>query len=274
MSRPDYLFLIGVGRSGTTVLRYSLGLHPYIYYTGTENNIVTDVIRAAFENCAPPERSSQMLVSQGEYDRIFERALNELLWQDPEKSATRIRTASFAMPPELPGYLLQVFPNARILHMVRNGIEVIASRQLFHAFQGMPFAEHCTRWARAYAFYEWGKRQRASYRLFRYEWFGEEARLLSELEGVYEWLEIPWDGAPLKNILRERYHPTRHPYELEPASAVQSASDRTAFVETRAQRWQYWSDDERAAFESICGEAMSGFGYAIPWHVEQHGSDV
>lgn len=274
VSRPPYLFLIGVGRSGTTVLRKSLGLHPRIYYTGTENQIVTDVLGAAFTNCTLPERARAMLVSQDVYDRIFEHALNELLWQDSARISDSIRTASFAMPPELPAYLLQVFPGARILHLVRNGIQVIASRQLHPGFQHMPFQEHCTRWARAYQFYEWGQTQGAQYHLFRHEWLHEAGTLRAELERVYAWLDISWDEAPLQNILSRRYHPTHHPKESgesERKYAEMSPTERDALQETRARRWTFWSESERETFENICGSAMRGFGYPIPWR-EPHAS--
>jgi hypothetical protein len=272
LSRPPYLFLIGVGRSGTTVLRKSLGLHPRIYYTGTENQIVTDVLGAAFSNCTLPERARMMLVTQPVYDRIFERALNELLWQDPEKISDCIRTASFAMPPELPAYLLQVFPKACILHLVRNGIQVIASRQLHPFFQHMPFEEHCTRWARAFQFYQWGQAQGTQYHLFRHEWLHEESTLRAELGRVYAWLDISWDEAPLQNMLSRRYHPTRHPGETastQQGYAEMSPAERDALEQTRTRRWQFWSETERVTFESICGEAMRGFGYPIPWRETQ-----
>lgn len=268
MSCPDYLFLIGVGRSGTTVLRKSLGLHPGIYYTGTENQIVTDVLGAAFSNCTLPERARAMLVPQSVYDRIFERALNELLWQDAEKISHRIRTASFAMPPELPAYLLQVFPNARILHLVRNGIQVIASRQLHPGFQHMSFEEHCTRWARAFQLYEWGQTQGLQYRLFRHEWLHDAKTLRGELERVFAWLEIAWDDAPLQNMLSQRYHPTRHPNERVDSGhdyAQMTPAERNTLEETRSRRWQFWSEAERRTFESVCEQAMLGFGYPIPW---------
>lgn len=268
MTRPTYLFLIGVGRSGTTVLRKSLGLHPGIYYTGTENRIVTDFLRVQFETFTDPDRVSKLLVTREQFDRVMERALNDLLWLDEERRARSIRTAAFAMPPELPPYLLRVFPNARILHLVRNGIQVISSRQLHEGFQHMPFEEQCTRWARAYDLYKWGLTQEHAYHLFRYEWFNDEPRLRAELSRVYEWLEIPPDDAPIQNMLNTRYHPTYHPNEatrLNIYDAQTSQQGRAQIDQIRTERWHFWTDEQRAQFEQICGDAMRGFGYPIPW---------
>lgn len=268
MSRPAYLFQIGVGRSGTTVLRKSIGLHPRIYYTGTENRIVTDFLRVAHETLTEPDRSRNLLVSKEQFDRILERALNEMLWQDSERIARSIRSASFAMPPELPPYLLQVFPNARILHLVRNGIQVIASRQLHHGFSHLSFQEQCERWARTYELAQWGQTQGNAYHQFRYEWFQEDTRLAAELDCVFDWLEIPRDDAPFENIVSQRYHPTQHPDEVNPPdiyAAQQSEQVREQADHIRGQRWQFWTEEQRAMFETICAQGMRGFGYPIPW---------
>jgi hypothetical protein len=78
------------------------------------------------------------------------------------------------------------------------------------------------------------------------------------LTELYAWLEIAWDDGPLHHFLNQRYHPTRHPLEKEPL-------ELKTFEHTRTERWKFWSDAQRTTFEEICGQAMAGFGYAIPW---------
>jgi hypothetical protein len=267
VTRPHYLFLIGVGRSGTTALRKSLWQHPDICYNGRENNVLPDIVQTALTNCTKPDRKSAMMVSQEIYDRAFERAVNEILWNEYNPSSGQIRFASFAMVPELANYLLQVFPNARILHLVRNGIEVIASRQLFVQFRDMPFEEHCKRWARTYEVYQWGQTQGDTYRLIRYEWLKDEALLREQLEQIYEWLEIPWHDAPLQHVLSERYHPTAHPKEADSTNAKRGLpeSDSSQTEDSRGARWQFWTDEQRAMFETMCSSVMNAFGYPMPW---------
>ena len=92
MARPDYLFLIGVGRSGTNAVRHSLGLQPSIYYNGHENNVVPDLLETALINCTQPDREVGMTIPQADYDRIFERVVNDLLWH--QHSARRIGHSS------------------------------------------------------------------------------------------------------------------------------------------------------------------------------------
>ena len=107
---------------------------------------------------------------------------------------------------------------------------------------------------------------------FRHEWLQDVNTLRAELERVYHWLEIPSDQAPLQNMLSTRYHPTQHPEETAGSAkgyAEMSPSERDALEQTRNRRWQFWSDSDRATFESICGEAMLGFGYPIPWREMQ-----
>lgn len=253
MSRPDYFFIGGVGRSGTTALRKSLGLHPALDYNGQENNILSDVIHAARVNCTLPDRQTAMVVNQSEYDRIFERALNELLWRERAQKANQIRTAAFDPWPGFLEYLFQVFPNSKMLYLVRNGIEVVASRQLFEPFQVSPFEKHCEIWFRAHKVVRWGQDKPQQFRLVRHEWLGDADKLRQVLFELYEWLGIAWHDAPLQNLLAERYHPTHHPQETADTP------------EARAERWKFWTDAERASFETICGDAMRGFGYSIPW---------
>ena len=282
MARPDYLFLIGVGRSGTNAVRHSLGLQPSIYYNGHENNVVPDLLETALINCTQPDREIGMTIPQEDYDRVFERVVNDLLWHQHNTSPERIRMASHHLDISLADYLLQVFPDARVLHLVRNGIQVVASRQLYPAFEHFSFEDQCKEWAQTYGLHQWGKNQGAAYHLLRHEWLNDESRLRAELTELYAWLEIEWDDGPFHNFLHHHYHPTQHP--LEDGSSEQKISqrlrtklgkfwnkkkranaERKEFERSRNERWKFWTDSQLATFEEICGEAMAGFGYELPW---------
>lgn len=54
------LLISGVGRSGTSALRFSLGVHRDVQYTGTENNIIHDVMTVALRNCTMASRKTAM----------------------------------------------------------------------------------------------------------------------------------------------------------------------------------------------------------------------
>lgn len=247
----------GVGRSGTTALRLSLGLHPSIYYPGTENNILTGVLLAAMRNCTLPDRRVAMLVSQAEYDRAFEQLFNTLLWPQREQHRNQIQMAACDLREDIMDYLYRVFPNIRVVYLIRNGMQVVASRALFESMKHDAFEDHCALWLRAYKITQWGQDKPDKIRFFRYEWFHEPERLRGELANLFEWLGISWHDAPLKNLLTERYHPTQHPGEPDAGEAN--------FARTRDERWKHWSEQERAVFETKCGEAMRALGYAIPW---------
>lgn len=280
MSRPNYLFLIAVGRSGTTVLRKSLGLHPALSYNDRENNLIGDLIETALDNCTKPDRKFSLTVSQDVYQRAFEQLANEIVWSEFNPAHSQIRFASFGIPPTIgdervAGFadlMVRIFPDARVLHLVRNGIEVIASRQLFVQFRNMPFEEHCRRWARTLEWYKWGQRYPDAYRLARYEWFADEEVMRAQFARWYSWLDIPPEEMPLRHLLSERYHPTLHPKEdnpLQVGDAQRSEQGREQLEQTRQQRWQFWDAEQRALFEKICGDAMREFGYPIPWQTKQ-----
>jgi hypothetical protein len=267
LPRPNYLFLIAVGRSGTTALRKSLGLHPNLCYNGRENNLLGDLVETALVNCTKPDRKTALTVSPQAYQRAFERLAKDIVWSECDAARAEIHFASFGIPPTIENervrayadLMLELFPETRVLHLVRDGIQVVASRQLFEHFRNMPFEEHCKRWARTFEWNKWGQQHPDAYRLVRYEWFADKAALRAQLAQIFEWLQIPWHDAPLQHLWSEQYHPTQHPEEAK------TTERRERRIEMRSQRWQFWTDEQRATFEQLCGEAMRGFGYAIPW---------
>jgi len=265
---PQYLICAGVGRSGTTAMRKSLGLHPQIYYPGSENNLLSEVLDTALRNCTIPDRQVGMLVSQERYDHAFHELFDSLLWSDRAEHPSQIRMASCDLASNVTDYLYQVLPSTKMLYMIRDGIHVVASRVLFDAFKIFSFEEHCDIWLRAPQIYAWGVDKPDRVRFFRYEWLYDEARARAELAALFDWMEIPWHDAPFQNLLTQHYHSTQHPNQpvlAETNQGVVSKDERATFQQTRSERWMYWTQAERAMFEERCGDAMHELGYELPW---------
>jgi len=126
----DLIFLVSAPRSGTTWLQAMLSSHPEIY-TGPETFF--------FETFAPVEKSiyhsgGELRVGLAEYfdKEEFYDLITELFWRiisilpEPpillkyflEKTASHCLCADF---------ILKVFPNARFIHLIRDGRAVTAS---------------------------------------------------------------------------------------------------------------------------------------------------
>lgn len=247
----------GIGRSGTTALRNAIETHPAIAGTGRENNVVHDVLEAARFNCSSPSRAYAMRTTAAEYDGAFRRLVLELLW--PESAAQRSKKPSpallhcfTALTVERLGYLRRLFPGVRVVHIVRNGIEVVASRIRFEGFRHHSFEGQCRVWAgNAELWRESGASEDAL--VVRHEELRAEPA--ATMGRVFGFLGLVTHAGATDLLTGKVFHPTPD----EPAEAELTS------LEQRATRWTGWTEEERATFSEICGGAMREMGYEIPW---------
>ena len=255
--RTKVLFVSGPPRSGTTALRNSIAAHRCVYSTNRESNVVNDVLCAALRNCTLPDRKGNMVVSQHQYDGVFRRALLQLLWPQAwdRPGAPRALSTYTHLEPHSAEYLAKVFPRARIVYIVRNGIETVASAAAFESFSLLPFEVLCRRWAMALKMAQWGE-GRDNFNLVRHEHLRDAARAESTVRAMLQWAELGYDEQCLDVLRSTRYHPTHMAGE---------SPDDAQNLNRRAQRWRHWSPQQRETFVEICRPAMEHFGYDIPW---------
>ena len=255
--RTKVLFVSGPPRSGTTALRNSIAAHRCVYSTNRESNVVNDVLCAALRNCTLPDRKGNMLVKQRRYDLVFRRALLRLLWPEAWDRHGRPRALSTYthLEPRSAEYLAKVFPRARIVYIVRNGIETVASTAAFESFASLPFDVLCRRWAMTLKMARWGE-GRDDFYLVRHEHLRDATTAESRLRAMFDWAGLPYEEQCLEVLRGSRFHPTR--LDGESPDDVQN-------LDRRADRWRHWSPQQRETFVEICRPAMDYFGYDIPW---------
>ncbi len=262
-----FLFLTGVGRSGTTVLRTGLGQHPDIYYNGKENNIVQDLLKVAYHNCTLTSRKFAMVVSQKEYDHIFRDALKALLWPDAVLKTRPCKMAAINFEGNQLDYLGAVFPGCKVLCLVRNGIEVISSRMRHPSFASQSFETHCEVWNRSLGVIRWGASQPDRFRLVRHEWFYQTDLFQPELKALYQWAGISYSELPFNHIAGTLRHPTPSGQTIASDAFIHSSdTEKTHYFLSKRQRWSDWNPQQRQQFETICGEQMQTLDYVIPWN--------
>jgi hypothetical protein len=252
-SSVPLVLISGVGRSGTTALRESLGLHPDVHSTERENNIIYDLLDVAHRNCTAQSRRYAMRVSDADYDAAFSRLVLSLLWPTPREPAPSRLLAFSDLTPDRAGYLVRLFPGVRIVYVVRNGIEVVASRMRYDGFKHQPFDAHAGVWSRAMQMAQWGE-QRDDFLLVRHENLIADTGPEDETARICRFLALPYAEACARNLREKEYHPTPERKAAAPA-----------LLARRSQRWRDWSPDELDVFDATCSEAMDYFGYERPW---------
>lgn len=251
--------LTGVGRSGTTALRESLGRHPDLHSTERENNILYDLLGVAQRNAASPSRRYAMRVDDRGFALAFQQLVLSLLWPSVREHPPARLFAFSNLTPELAAYLTSVFPASRIMLIVRNGIEVVASRMRFESFRHLPFESHAAVWQCTAELARWGE-GRPDFLLLRHERFIAPGGASGELSRISEFLGLPDHPACAETLAGTTYHPTS-----DPAATLATPASGDS-IHLRRERWRLWSSAQVQTFTQTCAGAMRYFGYELPWN--------
>ena len=249
------VYLSGVGRSGTTALRISLGMHKDVEYNGKENNIAYDLLETARHNCTYHSRKVAMQLSQGKYDRLFTNMIMGLLYPRPSLlKRPKMWMVSSDISPERADYLLTLHPKTKFVYIVRNGIEVVSSRMSFSGFKDKTFEWQCEAWVKAEEIVRWGQ-SREDFFLIRHESLLDEHAAECVFRELFAWLNIDNDPECLQALTSNKFHPTKVSIENE---------EYTKDLTKRSLRYHAWTDEQKESFGRICKPSMDYFGYDLP----------
>jgi hypothetical protein len=171
VKRP--IFVVGSGRSGTSVLLQALGQHPAIMafagespfltsiggnatlFNGVEKDYYRNAIRLSHPAMMRKLRELGFEASGGEYYALKNTLKHRYRHRQFARNAVRYWAAK-TFPTELVSDGLDaVYPSAKYLYIVRNGIEVVHSMTKFHGFKDNDFTSHCKTWAASAEKYEY-----------------------------------------------------------------------------------------------------------------------
>jgi hypothetical protein len=279
-------FIVGVGRSGTTLLRMMLDSHSQLTIP-PETHFLPELIKASRGWRASPERALAVITESrrwGDFDLDPEELLNRFRALDPFGPTTVLRAfyglyaRSQAKPrwgEKTPVYVTAmksisgVLPEAHFVHLIRDGRDVALSK----ARRALGDPAPAIRTARVWRDRILAARRQASrlpyYLELRYEDLVADPEPL--LRQICEFIDLPWDDSMLRyheraaERLREvaRDLPTRHGGS-RPAEERLAAHALTS-EPPRPERVFAWreemSDSDRAAFEGEAGELLAELGY-------------
>ena len=179
-----------------------------------------------------------MVLSPDQHDAVFRKMLTDLLfpkslWDKPEMPAA-LSTFS-AMDPDAAEFAVQIFPEIHFANIVRNGIEVVASRSVHRVLGQHSFEEQCLAWAAAVDMVHWG-RERHDFSVIRHEDLLEEESCRAAVDQLLNRAGLASSQAVADHFLTQRRNQTSMELESE---------EEAADLSLRHKRWQAW--DRRAA---------------------------
>jgi hypothetical protein len=286
-------FVVGVGRSGTTLLRLMLDAHPEMAVP-PETHFLPDVIRACDRGASVEEIADLLAASRRWGDMGIELdALRERLRAESRLDATAASRAIYALYAEqhgkarwgdkTPKYSLvmdeiqDALPEARFIHLIRDARDVALSRirMLEKRGERPPRAKGVARRWRERILQARGQRQGLTgYLEVRYEDLVADTE--ATLRRVCELCELEFDPAMLAYHQGARDRLAEMNRELPDAEGkrkgVVSGEHRMSVHALAAEppqreRLEAWrtemSAEDRAACEEAAGDLLAELGYPL-----------
>jgi len=285
--RPPAPFVVGVGRSGTTLLRLMLDAHPELAIPA-ETHFVPDLIEAGKRGARGGDLADLIVGARNWGDFAMDEAeLRKRVAALGRADAAAVMRAFFGLYAELQGKprwgdktpiyvehmrtIAKVLPEARFVHLIRDGRDVALSRRKRGMGVGKPMSDTAERWrGRIERARRQAKRLRGRYMELRYE--DLVANPEPELRRVCEHLELDLDPAMLSFHERapERLAEMGRDLPPEGGRIARSGRERLAShalatappTDRRTGAWRTeMSAADRAAFEAVAGELLRELGY-------------
>ncbi len=258
------VFLGGAGRSGTTLLRVMLDAHPRIC-CGPELKILPSIAEWYLNltrNFAPVLQS--YAIAPTNLRRQFREFVEGLVENyrcvsgKPRWAEKTPHNILFSVP------LGEIFPDARFLHMVRDGRDVVCSLVSMNWINPLTgrkwdYVQNIANAARYWREVVTLARQQAEHptvagRVLEVHYETLVAEPAATMRRVLQFLDEPWDDAVLSYHVKNR---GREPLEASTEQAVQPLTSRSV---------GRWKNDmtklDKAAFKAEAGELLKALGYA------------
>ena len=285
---PPIPFVVGMNRSGTTLLRMMLDAHPDLTIP-PETHFVPDLIKAAREDGATPESALEAMKSArewGDFGFTDEEMLGRLRALRELEPGSAVRTFYEAYMEQqgkprwgekTPTYVQKMkliqraIPEARFVHVIRDGRDVALS-VLDRTVRELTAGDIANRWQKKITKAREDAPNLRHYIEIRYE----DLILDTEpvLRRVAEFCELPWDdamldyhersGERLKEMARALPGDGRaKELSVERRMATHAMTTKPPSAD-RVARWRtQMTAEQRQEFESLAGELLEQLGYPV-----------
>src|SRR6266511_4426614 len=266
------IFVLGVGRSGTTALSEGLGKHPqilymlneipsishissipYLYEFGDRKDYYLRVLnvnkeylyqslrRLCFETVAGKHYGLKRLMQALYHGDIF--LLNKRYW------------CAKAFPNfEGSQAILSLYPQTKFIHIIRSGCDVVQSRMQFPGFSHLGFNAHCRVWAENVEKYYYVSELKSAMQVRHEQLVSQPERVFQE---VFAFIGIKYHNAPANFARKTLVNPLDEP--------THRGVDVKNILNAREPSYTNWSSEQRVQFKEVCGAAMYTVGYEVPF---------
>lgn len=267
------IFIIGGSRSGTIALLKALGKHKNILAAPTEDPFMTDVGRMALnlEFFSNHERQYYLRTLRIPFEYISD-ALRRLalesafglhygfrqyikyVLKDRMNVLAKYHWCTKTFPGrETADGLLKLFPNAKFVWILRNGVSVVHSRTKFPEFRDLSFEAHCIHWAESIKRFSYLSEIPQATTVRQEEFAGDPDVVFRR---IFSHVGLEYDNRPTAFSLTHHVHPLSDESTTKGVDVKQVLSERPpAYTE--------WNDEWKLIFKNVCGEAMNIAGYEI-----------
>lgn len=287
-------FIVGVNRSGTTLLRMMLDAHPELAMPPETHFIpaLSEELKTHKRAGAPmtPEQVTDFLVAHrrwGDFGLDPDELLASL--RDQKKMRPKFILRAFyglyakkqgksRCGDKTPGYVKQMgivqrsLPEARFIHLIRDGRDVALSREGRISSEEMSVERHALIWKRRINRARRQVRRLEYYVEVRYEDLVRDPE--QALRKICEFIELPYDPAMLDyhEHSGERLQEIDRDLDDEDGGALRPAEERMEAhslvteepQEDRIDRWRTdMPPEDIAEFEAIAADLLEDLGYEV-----------
>lgn len=267
------IFIVGASRSGTIVLLKAMGRHTRILSTPSEDPFITDVggMVHSLEFCNEVEKKyyqDTLRISQEYiYDSLRRLAMESALGPHYGlRQLIKLAVINKVNPlakrywctKTFPGKnvaqgLMRLYPEARFIWIVRNGVKVVHSRSKFPAFRDLPFEEHCRHWADTVGRFSYLLDLPGAVVVHQEELVEDPDRVFRR---IFDTFRIDYDPRPANYALTHHVHPLAD-------ETTTKGVDIKKILSERPPAYQEWTQEQMRVFKDICGDAMQLAGYEV-----------
>lgn len=253
MSGQSPILISGVGRSGTSILLLALIEHKSV----SRPRRVTEApfLREFIDFLCRLDRgddyseyvSKNYLCTDEERKSYFAKMINDVVFKS-EQEGNFFPCKTTMVTEKAWEKLLTIFPDARSLYIVRNGIEVVNSSLNFEPFSGAGFTALCQRWAEYSVAFSYLEKSSGASLIYHDKMSSDPyATFRDALDGI----GLERDDAPARYVEENFLNSS---FEKDGKFSLQ---------ERRELAWSSWTGEQRSIFNTICGPEMERHGFSL-----------